>query len=1013
MKPHLLKIEAFGPYAEPVEIGFDELSQEGLFLIHGTTGAGKTFLLDALCFALYGEVSGDRSIKELKSDHSGPAAVPRVSLEFSSGGNRYLVERSPIYTALKTRGEGTTEKAASAVLFRVVGAEREPIVSRITEVTREVEGLVGLNAAQFRQVILLPQGKFAEVLRAKADEREALLKTLFDTVVFEKASYWLEDKAKAARGEVLDQDRALEVLRLQVVHEWSPYVPQPADGEGEDNSDREDVPEDQAGLDRLVTKIAAVVVGTESTLKQAKTAQELAQQTKTKVDKVADRWNRRTAAIKGLEELELRRPNVVLLQQQLNTAEKAEALRTSVEDEKTARQDLFTLQERIKTQLQSAVRARDAAQALPISVILLELLTLPSQDDLGGATNDLAARRAEVSALVGKALDAAQARTKAAEANALAAAAKTEHTSSTAAKETKKQEREVSEKALSEARTARDQLDGLQRADQQAKDQAEAVEAIGAAQKKENDAFAANNLADQQVNLAKAAVLELRHRQISGMAARLAGGLEDGAPCPVCGSSDHPTPAQPSEDAVSDGEVTAAEAVFEKVTNSAKKAAVALTSAQGELQKLVDKAGAAADDPEAARKAATQSQEALAAANAHAKSIDRLEKSISEHDKKLLELDSAIQTASTEIAIQTKSAADEAKQAETLQAEITRELGEDVEPQVVLKAFEPLEAALKTLAASCADNTRATTRLDLATARLAKELIDSEFANGKAVEAALEEEPVRRGWSEQVHTFELEVTKQEGVLASPDLAELPEERPDTAAAQEALVLANEGYTNAVERQSEAKRAKTEIDRLAGEHRQGVEALSEKRDRAQQLTSVANRCQGKADPFISLQRWVLSTYLADICGYANQRLELMTSGRYQLRLTDEGGRGGRNAGLGLRVLDAYTGEDREVSSLSGGETFQASLALALGVADTVQAHAGGVHLEALFIDEGFGTLDPDNLQLAMDELDRLREGGRMIGIISHVGALRERIRSGIEVVASDQGSRVLVGSLVMP
>ena len=166
MKPHLLKIEAFGPYAEPVEIGFDELSQEGLFLIHGTTGAGKTFLLDALCFALYGEVSGDRSLKELKSDHSGPADVPRVSLEFSSGGNRYLVERSPNYTALKTRGDGTTEKAASAVLFRVVGAEREPIVSRTREVTREVEGLVGLNAGQFRQVIVLTQGKFAEVLRA-------------------------------------------------------------------------------------------------------------------------------------------------------------------------------------------------------------------------------------------------------------------------------------------------------------------------------------------------------------------------------------------------------------------------------------------------------------------------------------------------------------------------------------------------------------------------------------------------------------------------------------------------------------------------------------------------------------------------------------------------------------------------------------------------------------------------------------------------------------------------------
>jgi exonuclease SbcC len=159
--------------------------------------------------------------------------------------------------------------------------------------------------------------------------------------------------------------------------------------------------------------------------------------------------------------------------------------------------------------------------------------------------------------------------------------------------------------------------------------------------------------------------------------------------------------------------------------------------------------------------------------------------------------------------------------------------------------------------------------------------------------------------------------------------------------------------------------------------------------------------------------VLSAYLAEICQYANQRLDMMTSGRYELRLSDGGGRGGRQAGLGLRVLDAFTGEEREVSSLSGGETFQASLALALGVADTVQAHTGGVHLDALFVDEGFGSLDPDNLQLAMDELDRLREGGRLIGIISHVGALRERIRAGIEVIGGDQGSRVRIGAALMP
>ncbi|MCP9826609.1 AAA family ATPase [Synechococcus sp. EJ6-Ellesmere] len=1014
MKPHHLRIEAFGPYAEPVEIGFDELSQEGLFLIHGTTGSGKTFLLDALCFALYGEVSGERSVKGLKSDHAEPAAVPLVSLDFSSGGARYLVERSPAYTALKTRGEGTTEKAPKAALYRLVGTEREVIVSRTTEVTREVEGLVGLNAGQFRQVILLPQGKFAEVLRAKADEREALLKTLFDTVVFEQAGYWLEDKAKAARGEVAEQNRAQEVLRNQAAREWSPYAPPPAEAEAEEEDAEagDGVPTDQAGLDRLVQQIAAVVVETESSLKQATATLAAAQTAKADIDKVADRWDRRTAAKAKLDALESQRDPIEELKLQLATAVQAETLRTSVDAERTARAALTALQGSIKVQLQAAIRARDDAQALPVSVVLLDLLALPGLEDLGGATSDLAARRAEVSELAKKALEAAQARGKAAVAAGLASKAEADRTSSTTAKATRQQERQAAADAFTKACSARDQLDGLQRAAQEARERAGAVDALPRAQKEEVDAIAAKTSADQQVSKANAALVALRQRQIAGMAARLALGLEEGAPCPVCGSLGHPAPAQPSEDAVSDEAITAAETVLATATNAAEKAAVVVAEAHAARKAVLEKAGDAANDPDAARKASQQSSEALAAAQALAKTVDSLEQAISKHDQDLKALEAAIQTATTQIALQTKAAEDEAKRAETLSAEIAKELGEGVDPQAVLKTFVPLEAALKALAGSCQASTSATTRLEQASTRLEKELGGSEFADARAVEAALKDEPVRQKWAQQIQTFEKEVTEQKGILASPDLVELPEERPDTTAAAELVITADAARTEAVERHTQACRAQHEIQRLAGEHREGEASLMQKRERAQLLSAVADRCQGKAAPFISMQRWVLSAYLAEICRYANQRLELMTSGRYQLRLTDEGGRGGRNAGLGLRVLDAYTGEEREVSSLSGGETFQASLALALGVADTVQAHTGGVHLEALFIDEGFGTLDPDNLQLAMDELDRLREGGRMIGIISHVGALRERIRCGIQVVASDQGSRVCVGTPAM-
>ncbi|MFM9109517.1 MAG: AAA family ATPase, partial [Prochlorococcaceae cyanobacterium] len=227
MKPHRLDLEAFGPYADPVSLDFDALSEEGLFLIHGSTGAGKTFLLDALCFALYGEVSGERGVKGLKSQQAAPAAVPRVRLDFSCGGERWRVERTPAWTAPKARGQGVTEKAPQAALWRLRGGEAIPVVSRLMEVAREVERLVGLNGAQFRQVILLPQGRFAEVLRAGAEEREALLKTLFHTVPYERAAAWLEERARGAKLDLAERQRALEGLRAQAAQVALPFAPPP------------------------------------------------------------------------------------------------------------------------------------------------------------------------------------------------------------------------------------------------------------------------------------------------------------------------------------------------------------------------------------------------------------------------------------------------------------------------------------------------------------------------------------------------------------------------------------------------------------------------------------------------------------------------------------------------------------------------------------------------------------------------------------------------------------------
>ena len=1005
MKPHHLHLEAFGPYAEPNSIDFDSLSDEGLFLIHGSTGAGKTFLLDALCFALYGEVSGGRNLKALRSDHAAAGAVPRVQLEFSCSGGRYRVERSPAYSAPKSRGQGFTDKPPTAALFRLNGSAAEPISSRSSEVTREVQSLVGLTADQFRQVILLPQGQFAEVLRAKADDREALLKTLFDSTTFERASLWLEEQAKAARQALAEQSRELEGLRQQALALWEPFATPAAAPAAPAHSAAD--PADASELDSLVAQMSAVVTTAGAALAERQSALEGAQQAAAALDRLAERWQRRANASARLQELEGKRELVEQFRQKLQRAERAEALRPSLEATATAEAAFQELQQRCSGQLRLAARSQAEARALPQALRHLELTALPRPDALAEGRAVLAAWMAELKALARQAEQRLEAERSAAAATRLAAAAAARLSTAQAELTARLERRQSSTTAVQAATTARDQCDGLRRAAAEAERQWQAGEALRQAERQLQDSRSRREACEANLRRSTATVLALRQGQLAGMAARLAAGLEPGTACPVCGATDHPAPAQPAADAVSDAALQAAEQAETEAGAAARAAATALASAEAQCKGLLEQAGAAATDLEAARSAAHQAGEALRAAEALLHQLPALQAALAEHEQVLTSLQATVQAASTEQALQQQSAAAATARAAERQAEIEAALGADLDPHQVLQSLAPLEAALRDLAASSQAWTEASTRLEQARARLTADLRGSGFVDASAVQASLKEESWRLELRERIAAVEREQIELRGQLAAPDLADLPDQRPDTAAAAAAVQAADAARTAALDHHSQTRTAATALQRLVAAQRRLLSSQAAAQDHAQRLSSVADRCSGRSAPHISLQRWVLSAHLAEICRFANQRLDLMTSGRYQLRLSDEGGRGGRNAGLGLRVLDAYTGEEREVSSLSGGETFQASLALALGVADTVQAHAGGVQLEALFIDEGFGSLDPDNLQLAMDELDRLREGGRMIGVISHVGALRERIRAGIAISSGQNGSRATV------
>jgi exonuclease SbcC len=1004
MRPHRLELEAFGPYADGVQLDFDPLARDGLFLIHGNTGAGKTYLLDALCFALYGEVSGDRSVKGLRSDHAAPGQVPRVMLEFSAAGGRWRVERQPACEVPRRRGEGTTTKPAKAALWRLDRAGDVPMAGNVSEVRREVERLLGLDAAQFRQVILLPQGRFAEVLRAGADEREALLKTLFNTVLYERMGRWLDDRSREAHAALCEGRRRMQSLAEQALAIGSAWGVDQLPPEPAERLNAQWLLALQQILADLLRQLATALQQAEA--EAAGLRQVLAQQ-----ERLVERWERRQAALRALQEASGRQEAIEQYRLHLARAERAEQLRPALEAERQAAGQLQQRDRLLADALASIAERRELLALLPAEVLALELSQIPAPGQLARCIGALAARGAELQALNGLWAEREHA--------VQTIAATTAQLAQLGAQVGRGEQLLAQTQALvpqgqqrlQEARSAHDRLDGLQQAHQLSHQQLAGLAQLQEVGRKES-AARETLLAQQQLQQqGRAQLLELRQRQLEGMAARLAAGLQPGTACPVCGSSQHPQPALPSETAVTDSALQQAEQEQQRLDQAVQEALARSSALSADLLSLGKRWPLALSDPQAVHAAAALAQLELQQARAQAGDLPQLEREIQQLQQRLEAYQERLQQRRLQRSEQEERLRGQQTQLAELQARLEQALGAHCQrsPREILSEHQRLQEQLTQLADNLQQRNQEATRATELASRLAADLAAAGFATGQELLAALAYGDQRDTWQEQIRAHDQAQQRNQQLLADPDLQDLPDERPDLDEHVEHLRRSQERRDDLLQRHAQLSAALRSLEGLVERHHSASLEVHQLQQQADQLHTVADRCLGRSSPHISLQRWVLSAYLEEICSYANQRLDLMTAGRYQLLLRDESGqRRGSKAGLGLRVLDGFTGEERDVSSLSGGETFQASLALALGVADTVQAHSGGVRLDALFIDEGFGSLDPDSLQLAMDELERLREGGRLIGLISHVAGLRERIRNGIEVVATERGSRLVVG-----
>jgi len=1010
MRPHRLRVTAFGAFAGTEEVRFDDL--EGLFLLHGETGAGKTTLLDAIAFALYGRVPGERGkAKRLRSDHAAVGVTTEVELEATIGGRRLRITRSPEQERPKRSGTGMTKMQASVRLEEAtVSGGWEVKSTRVGEADAEVLDLMGMSADQFFQVVLLPQGQFAQFLHAGAEARAELLQKLFGTNRFRAVEQWLAERRRTTASEVEAAAGHVNELMArisQVAGEPSPHEALPAAagalGEPGDPGSWQ-----VAWLADLMSVAGTRLAESVCLVEGRKVALDAALAAKTEAEQLAGRQRRRGEALRRQSELEAAVPAIVTLRAEADAAARAAEVAP-----------VLDAADRTAKVAADARRAQERARgAIPAEH---ETLRTASADTLRAAGEEQRARLGRLDALRAVAQQADDEGKAAVAARERAAQLETALAAGQAAITERRRQRERSVAARDAARQAAETLPSAQASANSARQVADDSAALGRQHATRQKLHEAHLTAREKALGLREDANRVREARIDGMSAELAAKLFDGSPCPVCGSLDHPDPKEPTFKPVTREQEEAAVALADKASAEADEAGQQVAAVDAVLSDLAQRLAAAgytlptALDPAelatAARTAetdakrleaeASQLKTAASGLSGLQRALDDLDKAIAEAERKQVE--SAEQrTAELEKAEGAGQRAAEARQ--TLHVQ----LGGAPDLDTALSATHRLADTLAAAAEGADTTARTAEEARDARDRAVSKAAEAGFGNPDEARAAFRTPKWRAEAADHVKRHETDTDTVASLLADPELdVPLDPPAPVTARAEEAR-KAQQEHAAVVEAHGKAQHTADQLRLLKPQLTDALNALQPLRERADQARHLADLAGGLgANQYkMTLSSFVLAARLEEVAAAASQRLVTMTAGRYTLVHTDAR-RGGGRAGLGLLACDSWTGIDRDTSTLSGGETFLASLALALGLADVVTAEAAGTPMEALFVDEGFGTLDEDTLEEVMSVLDGLREGGRIVGIVSHVTELRQRIPAQVHVRKGQHGSHVAV------
>lgn len=1014
MKPIKLTISAFGPYAGKQVIDFTELGERTFFLIHGPTGSGKTTILDAICFALYGDTSGaERKGEQMRSGHADLTEPTEITFDFAIGADTFRILRCPEQERPKKRGEGTTVMPANATLWKRNGvtddAEEGAVLavgwSKVTEV---VEQLLGFKSSQFRQVVMLPQGDFRRLLTADSKERQGILEILFRTEFYRRIEESLKEAAKKLQAEIEQlRNKKTWVLqnagtetREELEQQYKEHIEQQAEVQKAIEKCRKALKDAQACLE-AGRQVQEKLKEKEDTEKALKELEQYAGETESKRSELT-RANR-AAGLADAEKLHMTR------QQEADTAA------THLEDKKSLKNEAVSASDTAEKELAAEEEKGPEREAAGREVVRLEALT----------------EKVTALASASQAVSEAEKRVKSAE---------TGQRSAQESLEAVRKSIEEKSAVYTEAKTTADQAAALEaacRAAGQISDKRQSLEKfrrdLAAAQKSYVQAESKHRQTEARHMAAREELAVLQEQWNKGQAAILAGGLTKGEPCPVCGSPDHPNPAAPGVSLPSEADLKARrqavvdlEAALDKARDEFSDTKTVKLTAQSRVEDLEEELGENANIDIAVLLANTgKARELLSEARQAADTVSALEEAV----EKLKEREEAAVRQLENSKTEYQKAYTDMEAARAVLLERESSVPENLRDAAALskaqqearhkrdkltanfeKAKKAANDAKQALAAAAAAEEEAFAKWQAAVKLAEDELRSFQKRLGSADFESLKDYQEARKTPEEIQKLEREIKgfdedlhaardrlaraaeAAEG-LAEPDMDKLALAEAETKKEHDQLLIKEGQLQTQVKNEEDSLK---NLQKLEGQ-------LKDLEDRYLVFGRISEVANGRNKYGLTFQRFVLGALLDDVTIAATERLKLMSRGRYHLQRTTELARRNAAGGLDLEVFDTYTGAARNVATLSGGETFLASLSLALGLADVVQSYSGGIHLDTIFVDEGFGTLDPESLDFALRALIDLQKGGRLVGIISHVPELKERIDARLEVQSTDRGS----------